>query len=684
MIKSELISQIRQKTGLSKKEIQYFLRSFTFVITDALANGEDVRIRNFGRFTVKEQKERKYYNFRTNKVEVAPKKKKPVCIFAPFSKKVHVITPQIVRIDNTGKCVSVFVKSQPRNSQSINSYQTLGGNMIIPNLAVGNRKEMGIATETLEFKYWGKVINGLDRRDSLSKENYPFCLIPQKDTPILACTSFVGTVNGVSEPKLFNKLGQLRKIEKEIELLKEVSLPIRNRNYGYKPDIAIVWKSKGICIDVEIDEPYDILSRKPIHYTDEDCGDYLRNAYFLENGWYVIRVSEEQVINHLDKVYNFVSQFIYAISQDERFKSIIDIKPVKRWTREEAKLMAERNSRENYLGLPPVESPIMPEDEDYNIPDSFEFKRPQTDIIDCLYGDLHDRLRDLAEKSNYLRIKSTENGYEYIVTKERIEYFFHGIRLFDVVEEKEFYLSYANIDSFIGLDDIRIEKQDDKDWGSFIYDSVVHCRPIHFIYRKGYGGVSTERTVIHLVPFVKYGTGPEKYLETHTVIEWLDDVPHGMYKRICNIKSLTKFTGYCCYRKDVRTFDPYNIVEGYAYNCYKPRVKYGTKDVLEVLEKGDGRLAEIIYSHFTEEEKNNYANIANNGHALVIQGKYVEALTFYSSIPKEKVIYDNVTWHQALCEDIETFCRNETYGAKFDYVKKLLCDNEEEENIHNG
>ena len=186
----------------------------------------------------------------------------------------------------------------------------------------------------------------------------------------------------------------------------------------------------------------------------------------------------------------------------------------------------------------------------------------------------------------------------------------------------------------------------------------------------------TERTVIHLVPFIRYGSGPEKYLETHTVIEWLDDVPHGMYKRICNIKSLTKFTGYCCYRKDVRTFDPYNIVEGYAYNCYKPRVKYGTKDVLEVLDKGDGRLAEIIYSHFTEEEKNNYVNIANNGHALVIQEKYDEALKYYFKFPEEMVISGSTTWRQGLLEDIEKFSMNETYGAKFDHVKNRICDNE--------
>ena len=143
MIKSELINQIRLKTGLSKKEVQNFIRSFESVISDALADGDEVRIRNFGRFTVKEQKERKYYNFRTNKVEIAPPKKKVVCIFAPFPNKVRVITPQIVKFDKTGKCVSVITKSKPIKSLGIDSYNTLGGNMIVPYLAAGKRKEMG-------------------------------------------------------------------------------------------------------------------------------------------------------------------------------------------------------------------------------------------------------------------------------------------------------------------------------------------------------------------------------------------------------------------------------------------------------------------------------------------------------------------------------------------------------------
>lgn len=605
-------------------------------------------------------------------------------------KKKQMYSPEA---DDASEDVEVITQPESGSEESgsnkvvINPYPSSGGIVIVPNdLAIGERRVMGKTDEPMEFRYIGNVQNGKDKMDVLSHDNYPFTLIPKSGMPILDCNPFEGIVSGVSEPKLFDALQKLKEIETEIDVIQNVSLPIRKRNYGYKPDIAILWKSKGIAIDIEIDEPYDIKSRRPIHCLDDEK-DYIRNAYFLENGWFVIRIAEEQVIKNVDGIYGYVSKIISTLTKDERFANDCSIDSVMRWTKEEAQKMAADGYREKYLDLKDeIKESTSDENSDdgYIAPQNFDFKKPTIEIIANRYDELSNEIRGVAENHAYVRIKRSEDGYEYITTKELIKYSPIGVTFKDVVEDKKFYLPYANIDSFIGLDDIRIEKQDDKDWETFIYDTIVHCRPIHFIYRKGYVGVPTERTVIHLVPFIRYGSGPEKYLETHTVIEWLDDVPHGMYKRICNIKSLTKFTGYCCYRKDVRTFDPYNIVEGYAYNCYKPRVKYGTKDVLEVLDKGDGRLAEIIYSHFTEEEKNNYANIANNGHALVIQGKYEEALTSYSRIPEEKVIFDNVTWHQALCEDIETFCRNETYGAKFDYVKKLLCDNEEEENIHNG
>lgn len=322
MKQKELIKIVQKETKLEEKNIRSFLSSFKKEITNALANGEEIKIRNLGRFTVKERKERKCYNLHTKKVEVMPKKKCAAFHPSLLLSKVRIEIPSVLELlkgrpiggNSQINPFGTISKGSPHfppittPTHSNTLYPTSGGNIIIPNLAIGARRDNVNTKEVIQFEYWGNVINGFDKMDSLSRENYPFVLIPLTGTPILACTPFDGTVNGVSEPKLYHELRRLRKIEPEIRILKNVSLPIKNRNYGYKPDIAIVWKSKGICIDVEIDEPYDILSRKPIHYTDKECSDYLRNAYLLENGWYVVRIAEEQVVKHIEEMYAFVGR----------------------------------------------------------------------------------------------------------------------------------------------------------------------------------------------------------------------------------------------------------------------------------------------------------------------------------------------------------------------------------------
>ena len=290
------------------------------------------------------------------------------------------------------------------------------------------------------------------------------------------------------------------------------------------------------------------------------------------------------------------------------------------------------------------------------------------------------KIKEVSENHAYVRIKRLEDGYEYITTKELIKPSAIAITIKDVVEEKEFYLPYANIDSYDGLDTIKIEKGDIH-WQEFVYDTMVNCRPIHIKYEKTSEPWPTERTVLYIKPFLTYIEGAQKYIEKHSKMEWLRLVSYGFHERLCNYHNMSEFSGFCLYRKDVRMFNSFRILEGYAYNCYKPLVKHGTNDVLQVLEKGDGRLAEIIYSHFTNEEKDDYVNIANNGHALVIQDKYDEALKYYFKFPEKKVISNNVTWRQALLEDIGKFSRNETYGSKFDHVQKLIYDNDEWHNV---
>lgn len=58
MNKQELINKLHEVTGFSKKDSEKFLTSFTEVIEDTVAIGEDVSLTGFGKFSKQEVKGR--------------------------------------------------------------------------------------------------------------------------------------------------------------------------------------------------------------------------------------------------------------------------------------------------------------------------------------------------------------------------------------------------------------------------------------------------------------------------------------------------------------------------------------------------------------------------------------------------------------------------------------------------
>lgn len=85
---------------------------------------------------------------------------------------------------------------------------------------------------------------------------------------------------------------------KDIEMTNNVHLLIPNFNRAYEPDIVLFDKKLNLYIDIEIDEPYDGYYRYPTHYINPEDGvkqDNVRDLFFVESGWIVIRFSEKQV-----------------------------------------------------------------------------------------------------------------------------------------------------------------------------------------------------------------------------------------------------------------------------------------------------------------------------------------------------------------------------------------------------
>jgi hypothetical protein len=129
------------------------------------------------------------------------------------------------------------------------------------------------------------------------------------------------------------------------KISRDVCVEVYNSYKKYYPDFAYYDKGTGIRIDIEIDEPYILSSKKPIHVKKKDRR---RDADFKKAGWSVVRFTESQVLTDPKgcvKVIESVVDFL-AFKRDDY---IIDINLEKRWSHKESKQMARILFREDLL-----------------------------------------------------------------------------------------------------------------------------------------------------------------------------------------------------------------------------------------------------------------------------------------------------------------------------------------------
>lgn len=148
---------------------------------------------------------------------------------------------------------------------------------------------------------------------------------------------------GVSEDFFFNILTQ-----KGLVVLKDRKIPVGNT--FYYPDLIV--KVGRHFIDIEIDEPYVGNDGTPIHYI-KDYGysiDDERNAFFIKNGFEIIRFAEEQVFLHPNECVAFISQFIDSLHTADSIHIPEEI-CVNKWTKDAAASMAYQHYRNRYVPI---------------------------------------------------------------------------------------------------------------------------------------------------------------------------------------------------------------------------------------------------------------------------------------------------------------------------------------------
>ena len=212
-----------------------------------------------------------------------------------------------------------------------------------------------------EIEYLGEIKYASTRQydQPFDEKYYPIICIPFPQTNVLKYDNRGAGIQGVSEPIIYKQLFDFIEKAKEqikLEISNNFQLPIKDRSFFYEPDISLFIEELNLFVDIEVDEPYDGITRKPIHY--KGCKDDLRNLYFIQNGSIVVRFTEEQVFLHSASCVKKIAEILDLLIKPKPesrllnlFENTKELISCKQWTYQEAIDLEKEKFRESYLKI---------------------------------------------------------------------------------------------------------------------------------------------------------------------------------------------------------------------------------------------------------------------------------------------------------------------------------------------
>ncbi len=147
--------------------------------------------------------------------------------------------------------------------------------------------------------------------------HYPVVKMPKPNAILKLPRYGRSNKKGYKENDFFN---HLKNNISNIELTNDVHMVIPNFDKPYEPDIVLFDKSINLFIDVEIDEPYDGYYRYPTHFIhpeEEVKQDNIRDLFFTESGWIVIRFTEKQVHCQTRECIDYITNVLHSIYNED-------------------------------------------------------------------------------------------------------------------------------------------------------------------------------------------------------------------------------------------------------------------------------------------------------------------------------------------------------------------------------
>lgn len=211
-----------------------------------------------------------------------------------------------------------------------------------------------------------------------------------------------------------------------VELTNNVHMVIPSFNKPYEPDIVLFDKNLNLYIDIEIDEPYDGYYRYPTHCTnieEEVKQDNVRDLFFTESGWIVIRFTEKQVHCQSNDCISYIKNVLNSIFNRD-FINNANCEKENQWDYNQCIQWQKIFYREEYLGIDRFHKQYNHKEIEINIEETESIETVIQRTKRFQFENWNNSIAFDEETHKYIHPKDETGNAEYVSVTTLIERFF--------------------------------------------------------------------------------------------------------------------------------------------------------------------------------------------------------------------------------------------------------------------
>jgi hypothetical protein len=247
------------------------------------------------------------------------------------------------------------------------------------------------------------------------KDGYPSVCFPNKGCIVRSIRSGRLIPRGYKEEAFEQKVKEY--FGSSYDVLGDACINTGAVNKPFQLDIALLNKKEdSIRLNIEIDEPYQSFSRTVTHCEGDDV---LRDQYFTDRGWIVLRFSERQVQLDLMGCIKHVGDILAIIDPKYEFtESLKAVKPIENepfWSVVQAQNWERLSIRESYLetSFVPEKHQDILEDRSLNVEEQDE----EALVVRSFNGTIEQFTNTMNPHSRDDRIEFSQASHSYFLDK---------------------------------------------------------------------------------------------------------------------------------------------------------------------------------------------------------------------------------------------------------------------------